>query len=217
MATQFAPLSEAPPTPLATPAVQSAWSGQSVQSTPALQAFGLRSHEDETAGSWKLAGGHAVTLQDAHAAVLCITHGRVWATLDGPHTGPANQQGDMVLEAGQRLTVPAGRRVVMEPWRSSGAGAASGSAAANGSDAVYFSWDPVPALLPQQTPGAEPDASRWQLAVVCPLRDLGLALVQAARALGRLAWGVASLLADVGEALTAGRGRVQPCMESNPP
>ena len=65
--------------------------------------------------------------------------------------------------------------------------------------------------------GALRGGSRWQLAVVCPLRDLGLALVQAAQALGRLAWGVASLLADVGEALTAGRGRVQPCMESNPP
>ena len=65
-----------------------------------------------------------------------------------------------------------------------------------------------------------PAGSRMQVAVVYPLRDVGLALKSAARALkmaaqalGRLVCGIAGL----GEFLTAGRGRVQPWMESNPP
>ena len=223
MTTQFAPFSEALPTPLVT-SLATPMVAPKAPSAPGLAAFGLRSqvdHIDETAGSWKLSTGHAVTLQDAHAAVLRITHGRVWATVDGPHAGPANNQGDVVMQAGQRLTVSAGQRVVIEPWR------AKSPTAANNSDAVYFSWDPAPLAVPHQTRsatrqralqnGALREDSRWQLAVVCPLRDLGLALVQAAQALGRLVWGVAGLLGSVGNAVTAGRGRVQPCMESNPP
>ena len=213
MTTQFAPLLEALPTPLVTP-LATPMVAPKIQSAPGLAAFGLRSqvdHIDETAGSWKLSSGHAVTLRDAHAAVLRITHGRVWATVDGPHTGPANNQGDVVMEAGQRLTVLAGQRVVIEPWR------AKSPTAANDSDAVYFSWDPAPAAVPHRTRAAMREGSRWHPAVICPLRDLGRALVLATQALGRLTWGVAGLLGSAGNALTAGRGRVQPCMESNPP
>jgi hypothetical protein len=179
---------------------------RTVQTAPPLQASGLRTHGVAPVGSWKLASGHAVTLRDANAAVLRINHGSVWATVDGPHAGPANNQGDLVLRAGDRLTLQAGQRVVIEPWNSS---------AASANEAVYFSWDPALeaaalTLGPQQR---APAGSRMQVAVMCPLRDFGAALGLAAQALGRLAWGVAGL----SEFLVAGRGRVQPCMESNPP
>ena len=177
----------------------------------ALQPFGLRSpalpaSNAQAAGSWKLVNGHAVTLHDRNAAVLRITCGSVWATVDGPHAGPANNQGDLFLKAGDRLTLQAGQRVVIEPWR------------ASANEAVYFSWDPAtaaPTLTRQQDARPRPAqaGSRMQTAVLCPLRDLGLALRLAAQALGRLVWGIAGL----SEFLAAGRGRVQPCMESNPP
>ena len=174
------------------------------QAVDALQAFGLRSHGLAPAGSWKLLGGSAVSLKDARAAVLRITHGRVWATVDGPHAGPANNQGDIVLQGGDRLTLHAGQRVVIEPWSSS---------ASSANEAVYFSWDAAPAAAPVRLQDGAQAGSRMQVAVLYPLRDFGLALRMAAQALGRLIWGVAGL----SEYLTAGRGRVLPCMESNPP
>lgn len=186
MATQFAPLLDA---------------SQAMQSTLALQAFGLRSTALEPAGSWKLGWGYAVTLQDAHATVLRITHGRVWATVDGPHAGPANNQGDIFLKAGERLTLEPGQRVVIEPW----------SASAN--EAVYFAWDAAPAVPLLTLQRQAQSGSRMQAAVLCPLRDFGLALKMAAQALGRLVSGIAGL----GEFLVAGRGRVQTCMEGNQP
>lgn len=194
---------------------------------PSLQPFGLRSPAqnpaNNPAGSWKLATGHAVTLHDDRGAVLRITHGSVWATVDGPHAGPANNQGDLFLKSGDRLTLQPGQRVVIEPHtahssaRSSASANAGGSAGANAkssaNEAVYFSWDPALAAAPLHMHAALHDASRFQLAVVCPLRDLGLALKLAGQALGRGVWGVAGL----SEFLVAGRGRVQPCLESNPP
>ena len=159
----------------------------------------------EPAGSWKLDGGHAVTLRDPRAAVLRITHGRVWATVDGPHAGTGNNQGDLVLTAGERLGLRARQGVVIEPWN------------ASAHESVCFSWDPAPAPLAATLPVALQQhgvtGSRLQAAVVCPLRDFGLALKMAAQALGRLVWGIAGL----SEFLVAGRGRVQPCMEGNPP
>ena len=136
MATQSTPLLNAAQPPRATDAPHA---------NPALQPFGLRSvalnsaymSAYQPAGSWKLAAGSAVTLRDDRAAVLCITHGSVWATLDGPHAGPANNQGDLFLKAGERLSLQPGQRVVVEPWRS------FAPCAASASDAVYFSWDPV--------------------------------------------------------------------------
>jgi Protein of unknown function (DUF2917) len=168
-----------------------------------LQAFGLRSPALKPAGSWQLAAGHAVTLHDDRAAVLRITHGSVWATVDGPHAGPANNQGDVFLSAGERLTLQAGQRVVIEPC--------SDSNSAN--EAVYFSWDPALATVDVPPQPYAVAGSRMQVAVVRPLRDFALALKMAAQALGRLVWGIAGL----SEFLIAGRGRVQPCMESNAP
>ncbi len=77
------------------------------------------------AGSWVLAAGCAVTLDVPDDAALRITQGRVWATFDGPHQGPANDQGDVVLAAGERLALHAGQRVVIEPWSAGGTASAS--------------------------------------------------------------------------------------------
>ena len=189
-------------------ATQSAPLLDASRTADALQPFGLRSPASsaQAAGSWKLVNGHAVTLHDRNAAVLRITCGSVWATVDGPHAGPANNQGDLFLKAGDRLTLQPGQRVVIEPWR------------ASANEAVYFSWDPAPAAPPmtlhrETLQRHAPAGSRMQVAVLYPLRDFGLALRMAAQALGRLVWGIAGL----SEFLAAGRGRVLPCMESNPP
>jgi Protein of unknown function (DUF2917) len=180
------------------------------------------------AGSWHLGRGRAMRLCGRQSAILRINVGRVWATLDGPRKGPANDQGDLVLAAGDQLSLAPGQGVVIEPW-----GATAHDPAAHGQVAadVLFSWDPLPDGLPQARGSASRVAAhsavdalrqasaqalprpRLQVAVGEPLRELGIALWQVARALGHLARGVAGL----GEFLVAGRGRVLPCMESNPP
>src|SRR5262245_50390417 len=45
-------------------------------------------------GTWKLAAGRAITLQPLENGVLRVAHGVMWATADGPHDGPPNDQGD---------------------------------------------------------------------------------------------------------------------------
>ena len=76
------------------------------------------------AGSWVLPAGRAVMLDVSNESALSITQGRVWATFDGPHQGAANDLGDFVLAAGERLALHAGQRVVIEPWSSGGAACA---------------------------------------------------------------------------------------------
>ena len=145
-------------------------------------------------GCWKLAPGRVISLQPHEAGLLRIAEGRVWATLNGPHEGHGNESGDHFLQIGQRLHVRAGQHLVMEPW-------------AQASEApVYFEWTPVSAAVSQQ-------ASRWNVAVTQPLHDLGLALLMAGGAVGRLVKG----LAGYGEYLAAGRGRVLPKLEANQP
>jgi Protein of unknown function (DUF2917) len=92
---------------------------QTQQSTNPLQA-----------GAWKLGGGRAMTLHPRDAGLLRIARGRLWATFDGPHTGPANDWGDRVLVAGSRLALRAGQRVVVEAWSREAP--------------VYFTWDSMP-------------------------------------------------------------------------
>ena len=88
----------------------------------------------EPAGSWKLGAERAMTLRCFDAATLRVTQGRLWATVDGPHTGPANGQGDVVLNAGERLHLRAGQRVVIESW--------SGCRLERGTGTAYFTWEP---------------------------------------------------------------------------
>ena len=74
----------------------------------------------------------ALTLKSAYSGVVHIVHGRVWATFDGPHCGPANDLGDRVLLEGDELQVRADQRLVIEPW------------ARSARDLVYFDfkWEP---------------------------------------------------------------------------
>lgn len=58
----------------------------------------------------------AVTLRSALPGVMRVVHGRVWATFDGPHSGPANNLGDRVLREGDELQFRADQRLVIEPW-----------------------------------------------------------------------------------------------------
>jgi hypothetical protein len=84
-------------------------------------------------GCWKLVKGQAMTLRPRQARVLQVNAGQVWVTLDGPHTGPANDWGDLFLSAGEYLNVRRGQRVVIE----------SRGDAAN--TPARFGWQPVAA------------------------------------------------------------------------
>lgn len=76
-------------------------------------------------GAWQLPAGEALTLRARAAHVLSVRQGRLWVTLD-----PTAQWGseDLVLGPGEKLSVPAGQRLVMEPWDQWGA---------------TWSWDPA--------------------------------------------------------------------------
>ena len=129
-------------------------------------------------GTWKLARGRAVTLRPANDGILRVAHGRVWATVDGPHgTGPRDS-GDHVLEVGRSMYVRAGQRVVIEAW--------------SHETASYFARDPVFAAAPQRAA-----APRVSAAVVLqPLADLRAAVGLGLRALGQLAGGIVHLAWD---------------------
>ena len=60
--------------------------------------------------------GAAQSWSPRSAAVLHVTAGCAWVTLGGPYVGRANEPGDIVLQAGDRLSVPARARVVVEAW-----------------------------------------------------------------------------------------------------
>lgn len=126
-------------------------------------------------GTWKLVRGRAVTLRPATDGILRVAHGRVWATLDGPHGCTPFDGGDHVLQVGRSMYVRAGQRIVLEAWNASGAS--------------YFAWDPVfaPAMATAARPRVNPGI------VLQPLADLRLALGLALGALGRLGAGLAHL------------------------
>jgi hypothetical protein len=130
-------------------------------------------------GTWKLIAGRAITLEPREAGTLKVAHGQLWATYDGPHSGPLNDLGDHVVGVGEQLRLRRGQRMVIE--------------AANGKHPAYFSWEPSP------LPAAAPRLAR----LVQPLADLRLALAMGAGAAGRLVAGLAGLAWD----LAAGRGR----------
>lgn len=131
-------------------------------------------------GTWKLARGRAITLQPATNGILRIAHGRVWATLDGPHGRTPTDSGDHVLEVGRSMWVRAGQRVVIESWQRQGA--------------AYFSWDPV--LVTQTASAASVRRPVDWAAVLQPLADLRQAGAMGLRAAGRLVTGAAHLVAS---------------------
>ena len=124
-------------------------------------------------GTWKLARGRAITLRPASDGILRVAHGRVYATVDGPHGGTPCDAGDHVLEVGRSMYLRAGQSVVIEAWNAHGAS--------------YFAWDPVAApVRPRVTVAA----------VLQPLADLRAAASLALRAAGQLTSGVGRLAWD---------------------
>ena len=127
-------------------------------------------------GTWKLARGRAITLRPTSDGILRVAHGRVWATVDGPHGVGPTDSGDHVLEVGRSMYLRAGQRVVIEAWNAGGAS--------------YFAWDPVFARAPV---GATVRPRLNFSGLVQPLADLRMAVGMGLRALGQLAGGVARL------------------------
>lgn len=143
---------------------------------------------------WRLDARRAMTLRPQVPSRLHITQGRAWVTLGVPHHGAGNESGDVMLVAGESLVVPAGARLVMEPWQPASAGP------------VRFDWCAEP-------PQAVDQPDRFGREVVAPSRELAVALGQAGWAFARLMRG----LFGYSEYLVAGRGRVLTPYESNPP
>lgn len=127
-------------------------------------------------GTWKLARGRAITLRPATNGILRIAHGRVWATVDGPHGGRPGDSGDHVLEVGRSMVVRVGQRVVIEAWNPRGA--------------AYFTWDPV--FAPAAVPVVQQRLNFGH--VLQPLADLRAAFGLAGGALGRLVTGIGRLV-----------------------
>lgn len=142
---------------------------------------------------WRLDARRAMTLRPQVSSRLHITQGRAWVTLGLPHQGAGNESGDVMLAAGESMVVPAGARLVMEPWQPVSAGP------------VRFDWFAEP---PAQAV-TRPD--RFGREVVAPSRELALALSQASWALARLMRG----LFGYGGCLVTGRSRVPATCESH--
>ena len=130
---------------------------------------------------WRLDARRAMTLRPHAPSRLQINQGRVWVTMGQPQ-GAGNESGDLMLTAGESLMVPAGARLVMEPWQP-----AEGP--------VRFDWSVEPL--------AATSAGAFRHEVVAPSRDLARALGQAGGAFARLLRG----LWAYGEHRVAGRGR----------
>lgn len=122
------------------------------------------------AGTWKLQGGRAMTLQPRESGMLRVARGSLWVTGDGPHAGPLNDQGDRFLQAGEQVRLSRGQRLVIEAWDKQGPS--------------HFSWDPLPQAAARSVRTAE---------LVQPVEDLRLALGLGASAAGRLLAALAAL------------------------
>ena len=143
---------------------------QSQQSVQSVAATGKDAGSVAAIGMWAMEPQEVLSLFPHAPAVVRVTQGRIWATLNGPHSGPANAWGDVFLEPGQVLQVPAGQRLVLE------------SLAGRGEAAACFDWLPASTLSP------------WQQAVGQPLAELRESLGAAARAAARLAQGLGRLV-----------------------
>ncbi len=149
------------------------------------------------AAYWNLVPARACTLRPQEAGVLRVAHGQVWATLDGPHAGPANDWGDVVLRSGQQITLLPGQQLVVEPL---------GDAV---NEPAFISWEPRP-MAPA---AASVDDVPWSDPLARPCQEPGALWPQllpaAASLLGRLA--------AAAHMLVAGRGRVLSPLEGNQP
>ena len=152
---------------------------QSHQSGPSAAACGKAAGGTTVTGLWAMEPQEVLSLFPRAPALVRVTQGRIWATLNGPHSGPANAWGDVFLVPGQALHVPAGQRLVLE------------SLAGRGEAAACFDWVPASTMSP------------WQQSVGEPLADLRQSLGGATRAAGHLVQGLGRL-AWLG---VSGRGR----------
>ena len=152
-------------------------------------------HSGMSARGWLLDARRAMSLRPRVRSRLHIIQGRAWVTLGQVHDGAGNESGDLVLGAGESLVVPAGARVVMEPWQPAQP------------TPVRFEW------CSEAEARAAEVQSRFGREVATPGRELVVALGQAGWALVRLVRG----LLGYSEYLVAGRGRVLTPYESNPP
>ena len=128
--------------------------------------------EAASKGICTLAPTQARTLRPLSNGVLTVARGAVWVTELGPHAGTAEggPQGDMVLPAGTRLPVQAGRTLVIE------------SIGLHGQPAqlAAYGWDSVDDSSPLA----------WEVAVARPANELGHAIGDAGQAFTRLLRGV---------------------------
>lgn len=130
-------------------------------------------------GTWKLARGRAITLRPTSNGILRVAHGRVWATVEGPHGRAPSDSGDHVLEVGRSMWLRAGQAVVIEAWNVRGSS--------------YFSWDPVAAPQPVRSTRRSLNLA----GVLQPLADLRLAGGLAVGAVARLVAGIGRLVLDL--------------------
>ena len=152
-------------------------------------------------GFWKLAAERAVTLNPVETGVLRIAQGHVWVTLDGPHQGPANDWGDLVLHPGEQLRLMPGQHAVVESF---------GDAV---NEPVYFSWEPANArevALPIGDAG-------WRDVLDWPKLQGGDEMMVLVHAMGRVPGRVFTRLAALLQYLVAGKGRVLQGFEANQP
>ncbi len=156
------------------------------------------------AGCWKLASGRALSLRPRQRSVLEIAHGRAWVTVGNgarrwhwpwPARSTSTRSTDVVLHAGERLAIDAGRHVVVEVW-------CMADPAAHATDALAFRWDVAPAAARADSVLERDAHAEWESAVRQPLQDLLHAVAQGGRAVGtavadaagatvRLVWGIA--------------------------
>lgn len=148
-------------------------------------------------GFWQLAPERAVTLSPTEAGVLRIAQGQVWATLNGPHHGPANDWGDVVLHSGEQLQLMPGQRVVVEPF---------GDAV---NEPAYFSWEPTPVPVPC----GPANHSGWSDTPVSRSHPVEYRITTVARVSAKLWYRLTVLL----QYFVAGKGRVLSPFESNQP
>ena len=148
-------------------------------------------------GYWKLPPGRAITLNPGQAGVLRVAQGQVWATRDGPHHGPANDWGDLVLHRGEQLALMPGQHVVVEPF---------GDAC---TEPAYLSWEPATG------PGSPvpTDQSGWRDVLAHPNMPMDDDMIVTVRVLGRM---FSKLRAWLGY-FVAGHRRVLLPLESNQP
>lgn len=80
-----------------------------------LSPFDQKLHQSgDLTGCWKLAAGRALSLRPRADAVLLVTRGQAWVTLNERLRGYGQESGDHFLQAGQHLPVRAGRHLVIE-------------------------------------------------------------------------------------------------------